>query len=81
MAGHALENGRYGGGSAGSENRYCRPAVDTDQFEDAKEGAEAHSPLHKDMAREPAAQTNTMGGSRGQVNGASYGRDKGQRGF
>lgn len=79
--GHPLDNGRYGGGSAGPETRYCQDAVDCDRHDQATEGAESRSPLHKEMRREPASRVNTMRGGRGDSNGASYPRDKGQRGF
>lgn len=79
--GHPLGNGRYGGGTAGPEARYSQDAVDCDRHDEATEGAESRSPLHKDMNREPAAKDFTMAGGRSNTRGARYGRDKGQRGF
>ncbi len=78
-----MDNGRYGGGVAGPETRYHRPAVDTDQFEDATEGSTVKSPQHANVPeRVAAAKINTMDGpGRGSVAGASYPNSKGQDGF
>lgn len=76
-------DGRYGGGVAGPESRYCRQAVDVTRFEDATEGKSPTSPLHKGAPnREAAAVVNTMDGpARGSCMGASYPKDKWTKGF
>lgn len=71
-------NARYGGGSAGSESRYCREAVDTDRFDEAREGKSPASPLHSGAPnREAAAVVNTMAGGRGKCMGAVLPADRG----
>lgn len=78
----ASGNGRYGGGTAGSETRYCREAVDVDRFDEAHEGASSASPLHSNAPnREEAAMVNTMSGGRGKCMGATYPDDKWRSGF
>lgn len=75
-------NGRYGGGSAGSEDRYHYPAVDCAQFGEVGQGNFDTAPEHRGgTTKLAAAETGTMAGGRGTCMGASYGEDKWRDGF
>ena len=79
MIGHSCDNGRCGGGSAGSEDRYHFPAVDCAHFDDATTGKVSTSPHHGEMPeRIAASKINTIDGPpRGTTAGKQLAHDRG----
>lgn len=81
MIGRKCDNGRDGGGKAGPENRYSHPAVDTDQFEDAKTGAVTKAPKQGEVGQVIGAYANTMSAPRGKIMGTTVNVSWPERGF
>jgi hypothetical protein len=66
-------NGRYGGGSAGSEHRFHFPAADAAHFDEARTGVYVRTSLQGESSSAVGADINTMGGPpRGTIVGATY---------
>ena len=64
-------NGRYGGGSGGSEDRYHYPAVDTAQWSEARVGRYDTSPQQGESGQVIGSYVNTMDAPRGKIMGAT----------
>ena len=68
-----LGNARYGGGTAGKEGRYKRPAVDTERFDEAKATITGSGKWQGEAGQVIGAYANTMDGPpRGSIMGAQW---------
>jgi len=77
------DNGRYGGGAGGKEDRYSHPAVDDARFDEAHVGSFDTSPIHTGgTSMVPESKANTVDGpARGTCLGACYSCDTWRAGF
>ncbi len=70
--GQPLGNGRYGGGTAGSDqHRFKFPAVDTGRWDEVTATIAGAAKWQGEAGQLIGAYANTMKGTRGQIMGAS----------
>jgi hypothetical protein len=81
MIGRSCDNGRCGGGKAGPEHRFSRPAVDCDHWDEATTGKYVKAEDQGEAGEIIGAYVNTIGVPRGTIMGKSYGNDKWKGGF